>query len=175
MGFLDESGFLLIPNVRRTWAPVGKTPILRHSYRRDKISAIGILTVSPEGRRMGLYTRFHANNITGLEIISFLRQLLRHLRGHVFVIWDGGKIHRSRDVKAFLVKQTRLHVYRFPGYAPELNPVEYVWTHGKRDLSKSIHETRSQLGSHLRRSLGRIRGCQRLLRSCINHSELPWP
>lgn len=149
--------------------------MLRHSYRRDKISVIGILTVSPGGHRFGLYARFHPNNISGLEVISFLRHLLRHLRGHVFVIWDGGKIHRSVEVKAFLAGQPRLHVYRFPGYAPELNPIEQVWTHGKRDLSNSIHETREQLGAHARRSLGRVRGSQRLLQSCINHSDLFWP
>jgi hypothetical protein len=38
--FADESGFLLIPNVAKTWAPVGQTPIHRHVYRRDKISVI---------------------------------------------------------------------------------------------------------------------------------------
>jgi putative transposase len=149
--------------------------VLRHSYRRDKISVIGILTVSPAGRKLGFYARFHTDNIGGLEVISFLRHLLRHLRGHVFVIWDGGKIHRSKEVKEFLVGQPRLHVYRFPGYAPELNPIEQVWTHGKRDLSNSIHETSKQLGGHVRRSLGRVRGSQRLLRSCIRHSDLPWP
>ena len=37
--FVDESGFMMIPPVRRTWAPVGKTPIVRHYYRRDRISA----------------------------------------------------------------------------------------------------------------------------------------
>ena len=154
---------------------MGQTPILRHSYRRDKISVIGILTASPGGRRLGLYVRYHTDNVTSLEIIAFLRQLLRHLRGVVFVIWDGGRIHRSRNVKTFLAQQSRLHVYRFPGYAPELNPVEQVWTHGKRDLSNSVHETREKVGTHLRRSLGRVRGSQRLLQSCIDHSELSWP
>ncbi len=38
LAFLDESGFLLIPTVRRTWAPRGQTPLLYHSYRRDRIS-----------------------------------------------------------------------------------------------------------------------------------------
>jgi hypothetical protein len=36
--FADESGFLLLPHVAKTWAPVGQTPIHRHVYRRDKIS-----------------------------------------------------------------------------------------------------------------------------------------
>ena len=48
LAFLDESGFLLIPNVCRTWAPRGQTPILHHFYRRERISAISTLAVSPK-------------------------------------------------------------------------------------------------------------------------------
>ena len=54
--FLDESGFLLIPTVRRTWAPRGQTPVLYHRYRHDKVSAI---TVSPVRQHCGLYAHFH--------------------------------------------------------------------------------------------------------------------
>jgi hypothetical protein len=48
--FLDESGFLLIPNVRKTWAPRGETPLLWHRYRHDRISAISAVTVSAAER-----------------------------------------------------------------------------------------------------------------------------
>lgn len=147
---------------------------MRHSYRRDKISAISSLLVSPRSRRLGLYVRFHARNIRGAQVIGFLRHLLRHRRGHVVLLWDGGRIHRSQEVKAFLQGYPRLHVYRFPAYTPQLNPVEQVWTHGKRDLSNSVHEELDELGTHLRRSLGRVRSSQRLLWACIEHSELPW-
>ena len=82
--FLDECGFLLIPNVRRTWAPRGHTPIIRHRYRRDKVSAISAVTVSARRRRCGLYIHFHpGSNITHVEVAVFLRALLRQLRGHV--------------------------------------------------------------------------------------------
>jgi transposase len=90
------------------------------------------------------------------------------------MIWDGGPIHKRADVKVFLQKVKRLYVYRFPGYAPELNPIELVWTHGKRDLSNSAHMDTIHMGSHLRRSIGRVRGSQKLLAACIDHSELPW-
>lgn len=69
--FLDESGFLLIPNVRKTWAPIGHTPYLRHSYRRDKVSVISALTVAPRRHRLGLYFGLHVRNITGAEVITF--------------------------------------------------------------------------------------------------------
>src|SRR3989442_11971391 len=91
--FLDESGFLLLPTVRRTWAPRGTTPIVRHRYRRDKVSAISAVTVSPQRHRCGLYAHFHCDNISQFEVALFLRLLLRHLAGTIIVLWDGGSIH----------------------------------------------------------------------------------
>ena len=131
--------------------------------------------MSPGRKRLGLYVRFHTDNITGTEVITYLQHLLRHLQGHVVLVWDNGSIHKRKDLKAFLQRIARLHVYPFPAYAPELNPIEQVWTHGKRDLSNTAHEDTKHLGAHLHRSLGRVRSSQQLLKSCINHSELPWP
>lgn len=165
---------MLIPNVHKTWAPVGETPLLWHSYRREKISVVSGLTVSPRRHRVGLYVRFHDHNITHVEILAFLRLLLRHLHGHVVLLWDGGKIHRHANVKAFVRRQGRLHVYRFPSYAPQLNPDEWVWTKAKGDLSNSSPKDIEELSGLLRRSIRRITRSQRLLWSCIEASELPW-
>jgi len=88
--------------------------------------------VAPRRHRFGLYFDLHARNITGTEVITFLRQLLRHLRGPVVLLWDGGKIHRRHDVQCVLRRHPRLEVHRFPGYAPELNPDELVWNYMKR-------------------------------------------
>lgn len=153
---------------------MGCTPILCHSYRRDKISAISGVTVSPRRHRLGLYVQFHRHNITGTEVIGFLRHLLRHLRGPVVLLWDGGKIHRRTDVTTFIRHQPRLEVHRFPGYAPELNPDELVWTKAKKDLANGTPHDVEQLGVQLRRSLRRLQKSQRLLWSCIYGSELPW-
>jgi transposase len=61
--------------------------------------------------------------------VRFLRHLLQHIAGKILVIWDGSPIHRSRIIKAFLAGSAgnRLQVEQLPGYAPDLNPVEYVW------------------------------------------------
>ena len=90
-------------------------------------------------------------------------------------LWDGGAIHKRVIVQDFLRKRTRLHVYRFPSYAPELNPDEFVWTKAKHAQSNGAPQDISQLGTQLRRSIHRIRGSQRLLWSCIHASDLPWP
>jgi transposase len=172
--FLDESGFLLIPNVRKTWAPVGCTPRVRHSYTRDKLSAISALSVSPRCVRLGLYMHIHAVNITGAEVVVFLRHLLRHLRGPVNLLWDGSPIHRRDDVKGFLKRHPRLQVHRFPAYAPELNHDEFVWTKLKHDLANGAPEHLRHLDRQLRHAFRRVHGSQQLLWSCILASDLPW-
>jgi transposase len=173
LAFIDESGFLLIPTVRRTWAPRGKTPLLYHSYRRDRISTISALTVSPRRGRLCLYVAFHRKNITGVEVVQFLRHLQRHLQAPIVLLWDGGSIHRRRLVKEYLAdSRGRFHVYRFPAYAPELNPDEYVWTQSKRSMANATPQDIDELGQDLRRALGRIGRSQQLLKACLCESAL---
>jgi transposase len=164
----------LIPNVRRTWAPRGQTPIVRHRYRRDKISAISAITVSAQRHRVGLYLHLHPDaNITHVEVALFLRALLRHLRGHVIVLLDGGSIHKGPDVLALCARCPRLHLEWFPGYAPELNPDELVWAHFKATLANGHPQNLDELERTLCRMTKAVRHRSDLLRSFVTGSELP--
>ena len=108
-----------------------------------------------------------------MEVVQFLQMLLRHLRQPVVVVWDGGTIHRRRLVQDYLRQnRRRLHVHRFPAYAPELNPDEHVWTHSKRELANGTPQDIDQLEQDLRRAISRLRGSQRLLRACLHMSAL---
>jgi transposase len=131
--WIDESGYLLAPLLRRTWAPRGRTPLLRQRARhRDKVSTIAALTLSPCRGRHGFYFRTYPKEyINNVKVAAFLRHLLRHLRGPVIVIWDGGTMHKGEPIRQVLVDHPRLRVERLPAYAPELNPVEYLWNHTK--------------------------------------------
>lgn len=128
--FLDESGFMLTPTVRRTWGPRGQTPVLPSWDRRDRLSAISCITVSPKARRLNFYFDILADNITvkAPDIVAFLRQLKAQLGSPFTVVWDGSNIHsKSRLVKEYLTKHPEIVVETLPGYAPELNPDEGVW------------------------------------------------
>lgn len=173
MAFLDESGFMLTPTVRRTWAPRGNTPLLVHRYSHDKISAISTVTVSPRRQRLGLYCHFHFTNISELEVVAFLRLLLRHLSGHIVLLWDGGSIHRGAAVQQLLARHPRLHVERFPAYAPELNPDEQVWNHFKATLANGCPMTLDELVDDLSGVARRARHSPALLRGFIRESDLP--
>jgi len=121
------------PLVRRTLAPCGRTPILKtKGSRREKVSITAAMTVSPKRRRLGLYWQtFPRDFVNAQRTADFLRYLLRYLRGKVIVVWDGGPMHKGDPIRAVLHDSPRLHLERLPPYAPDLNPVEYLWAHIK--------------------------------------------
>ena len=171
--FIDESGFLLIPTVRKTWAPRGQTPFIRHHYRHHKISAISGLSVSPKRKRVGLYYRLHWKNIRQAEVCDFLRHLLEHLRGHVIVLLDNGSFHKGEPIRRLCARFPRLHLERFPAYAPELNPDEGVWHHLKQDLGNGRPDNCDDLFEVLCDALQDLCGSPSRLRGCIHQSDLP--
>lgn len=172
--FLDESGFLLIPNVKRTWAPKGQTPTVSYLLKHKKISAMSALAVSPKRQHLALYLHFRRRSFKGPDVIRFLRDLLTHLRGPVILLWDGSSIHRHGEVKAFVQAHPRLQVEEFPGCAPELNPAEYVWNQADAALANSAPEDLDELQGLLSLTKRRLLRSQQLLWACIYASDLPW-
>jgi transposase len=100
--------------------------------------------------------------------------LLKHLPGQLVLLWDSGNQHKGPAVKQFLRQHPRLHTHRFPGYAPELNPDEFVWRHLKGAVANSNPLDLRQLKELLHPPLQRLRQSQRRLWSCIHASDLPW-
>jgi len=133
--FIDESGFLMAPLVRRTWAPRGVTPRLAQRTRsRHKVSVVAALTLAPQRQRVGLYFQLLADaNFTAPDIVQFLRQLRRQLQRPLVVVWDRLNAHRGDVVQRFLRRCPAVHLEFLPPYAPELNPVELLWGHLKRN------------------------------------------
>lgn len=171
--FIDESGFLLIPSVRKTWSPVGQTPLLRYRYRHDRISAISGIAVSPKRFHCALYCQLYEDNIQGEEVLTFLRYLLLQIRGHLIVLLDNGTIHRGEPVRELLARTSRLHLVPFPAYAPELNPDEGVWNHLKSTLANGRPDTQNELMDVLANEICHLAASPPLLRGCIQQSELP--
>ena len=118
---IDESGVLLAPLVRRTLAPKGQTPILKHrAKQRDKVSLIAALSLSPRNQHLGLYFSTLINeHFESTAVAWFVRQLLKHLRGPLIVIWDRGNMHRGADIRQLQEDFPRLTLEFLPPYAPE--------------------------------------------------------
>lgn len=175
---IDESGFLLNPVVRRTWARQGHTPVLPSWGRhRDKVSVIAALSVAPQRRRPGLFFHTDAKHYLDAQgVANFLRTLRRHLRGRVIVVWDGGSNHKGPLMRAVCADFPRLHLERLPAYAPDLNPVEFVWSHLKYGrmanfIPRDVRHLDQVVQTHLRA----VRQSPGLLKQLWLGSKLPFP
>jgi len=79
--------------------------------------------------RTNLYLKTLPGSVHSADLIRFLRHLRRHVRRPVVLLWDGLQAHRSAEMWAFLTAhRSWLSAERLPAYAPELNPVEGLWS-----------------------------------------------
>jgi transposase len=176
--FLDESGFMLTPAVRRTWAPRGQTPALGGRNRRDRLSAISSITVSPKTRRLNLSfdLLWDNENVRGEDVV-YLRHLKAHLGGPLTVLWDGSQVHdRSRAVRAYLAEHPEIVTERLPAYAPELNPDELVWAWTKYGRLGNLAAANSGwLRDYIHAELTYMKEHPELLASFIEKTDLELP
>lgn len=163
--FADQTGLYLLPMAVRTYAPTGQTPVLRETLTRDHLSVMA--GVTPEGK---LYQLTQEEAFNGEGVVRFLRHLLRQVKGKLLVLWDGAPIHRCKEVKMFLSEggAKRLHLEPFPGYSPDLNPQEGVWSYLKRVELKNLccHDL-SELGAELKKAFHRLRHKTDILKACV--------
>lgn len=176
MVFLDESGFLLTPLVRRTLAPRGITPILPVAARRDRISAIRCITLSPRRYLPGFYFELLPDNTnaTAAHVVAFLKELKKSLPRFT-VIWDQGQIHsRAGLVKEFLAEHPQIVAENLPAYAPELNPDELVWGHTKYNkLANFAPANSTEMRERVNAELGWLKKHAYFLYKFIDHTDLP--
>lgn len=171
--FIDQTGFMLQPTVRRTWAPTGQTPIQKSWDRHDRLSVNGAITLSPLAQRLGLYFTFATDNITGEDIFTFVQRLRQHLRRPLLVIWDRFSGHHKAERLLKSIYGQHIHVERLPAYAPELNVVDHCWGHTKySDLANFIPDNLEDLAGEVAQSLIAKHHRPSLLRSFFQHAKL---
>jgi transposase len=176
--FWDESGVGFTPPVRRTWAPRGHTPVLRHRWRRwAKLSVAAMCCYRPDrvGACARLAVHLQPGSYNDQLLCGVLAQLRRFLDGQkVTLLGDGLPSHRSRAMQAFLRGQRSwLVVERLPGYAPQLNPVEGVWANRKgQEFADYAADTLEDLAQQARRGITCLRRRPRLLFAFLDRTGL---
>jgi transposase len=149
-------------------------PVQYASQRHGRLSVIGSLSLSPRRRRIGMAFQVHAENIRTPQAVAYLRQLHRELRRPLIVVMDRLNVHRAA------VRQLRqsgagwLHVEWLPAYAPELNPVEAIWSHAKySSLANFVPDDFDHLRDAVIESVGDLHWDNRLKRSFFQTAKLP--
>ena len=166
--FVDESGLTQKPAAKSTWAPEGQTPVLELNFNWKKLSVIGGITIK------SLYFQLHEDSVKAPEVVGFLQHLQQHIPGKLLIVWDGLPAHRSKDVADYLAStRGRVWVERLPGYAPELNPIEYLWGYAKgNDLANFAPKELWELSRAARKAFTRVRKVKRCLRAFWIQSHL---
>jgi transposase len=160
--FWDESGFRADAVHGRTWGVRGQTPVVERPGQRQSISAAS--AVNAKG---GFWYCTYEGGLTAELFVSLLSMMMRHRTKPVHLVVDGLPAHKTKLVKDYVQStQGRLTLHILPGYAPELNPDEAVWSHMKRT---GVARTPLRKGERLRdkidAQLAAIKAAPKLVRS----------
>lgn len=153
--FCDESGIRTDFHAGTTWGKKGRTPIIKDSGTRFSVNMISAVSAQGELRFMVV-----DKTVTGETFRDFLKRLIAVESKPVFVIVDGGTIHRAKVVSEY-VKSTAgmLELFFLPPYSPELNPDEYVWNDLKNNkLGRKISTSKAEMKAN---AIGGLRSIQK--------------
>ncbi len=179
--FVDEAGFSMIPSIKKTWAPRGQTPVVKHRNRwYRKVSVIGGLTVSPDGQHLDAsFDWYPGEHIKQPQVATFLEHLVEEFGDRLDVVWDNLSSHGGPLIRAFLAHHPDVRLHRFPPYAPDLNPIETLWSLAKyhRMANHGIFEL-DELHERAQEAVADVTRQQDLLIACVKHAGLAdalWP
>jgi transposase len=125
----------------------------------------------------GAQLAFHvrAGNYDTDSLIEVLGELRRFLGGEkATLLWDGLPAHRSAAMRAWVASQRHwLVVERLPAYAPDLNPVEGLWSCLKAvELANLTSPTLGEVIEQAHRGIQRVRDTPHLAYSFLRRPGL---
>ena len=160
--FLDEAGVRSDQVLGRTWGLRGKTPEVATSGRRQSVSAISAVNA-----RGAFWYEIYTERLNAARFLELLKHFMRGRKGTVLLVLDGHPAHIAKAVAQYVQSlKGRLELHFLPGYAPELNPDEFVWNHLKgQGVSKKPLRRDESLRSRVQTDLAAIKSRPALVRS----------
>jgi transposase len=151
----------------------GSRPQQIASQRRDRLSVIASLALTPVQRRIKLSFHVQPRNVCAPDVVRYLRALRRQHGGELIVIMDRLGAHQ-KAVKDLRKKGAPwLSVEWLPGYAPDLNPVEPLWSHSKyTSLANFVPDDIEHLDDAVLNAIDAIYFKPHLLRSFFQAAKL---
>ena len=162
--FWDESGFRADTVHGKTWGVRGQTPVVARPGQRQSISAAS--AVNTKG---AFWFCIYDGALNAELFVDLLRKMMRHRKKPVHLILDSLPAHKKTLVREYAEATGKLTLHFLPGYAPDLNPDELVWSHVKRTgvARRPLHKG-EKLGQRIQQQLAEIQNNPRLVRSFFN-------
>ncbi len=169
--FWDESGFRADSVHGKTWAQRGETPVVERPGQRQSISAAS--AVNAKG---AFWFATYEGGLSGELFVTLLRKLMFNRKKGVHLIVDGLPAHKKAVVKDYVAStQGKLTLHFLPGYAPDLNPDELVWSYVKRTgVARRPLRKGEKLGPRIHEQLACIGENPQLIRSFFSHPSVSY-
>jgi transposase len=148
---------------------------LTHPFNWKKASMAAAICYGVRGGGAQLAFHVTAGNYDTDTLVEVLQGLRRFLGGEkATLLWDGLPSHRSRAMQAWLNRQRSwLVVERLPAYAPELNPVEGLWSCLKAvELANLTSPSLAEVIAQAHKGIQRVRRTPHLAYSFLRHAGL---
>ena len=160
--FWDESGFRADTVHGKTWAPKGKTPVINRPGQRQSISAAS--AVNAKG---GFWFVTYEGALNAELFIELLKRMMKGRKKPVHLVVDGLPAHKKLNVRQYIESTNgKLTMHTLPGYAPELNPDELVWSYVKRTgVARNPPRAGEKLQIRVDTQLRKVQRDPRLVRS----------
>ena len=181
--FADDCGQTVRPLKASTWAPRGVTPIVAVTAAGNvRVSVAGLVCYRPGERSRLIYrTMLHRGRKgepKGFREHDFARLLdaaYQQLQAPIVLIWDGLNAHKSARMRMLAAAWPWLRVYQLPSYAPELNPVEKIWSAMKRSLGNLPARKASTLSEAVKNRLKKMQYRHALIDTYLTGTGLSPP
>lgn len=169
--FWDESGFRADSVYGKTWAVKGQTPVVQVPGQRQSISAAS--AVNSKG---GFWFATYQGAMDGEVFVQLLKKMMHRRKKPIHLVVDGLPAHKRLIVKEYVQStQGKLAMHFLPGYAPDLNPDELVWSHAKRSASKrGPLKTGQKMQVRVDEELTRIKENPALVRQFFKHPTVSY-
>lgn len=160
--FRDESGFRADTVHGKTWGVRGQTPVVRRPGQRQSVSA-----ASAVNARGAFWFRTYEGALNAERFVEPPRRMMRYRKKPVHLVLDGLPAHKKAVVRDYVASTDgRLTLHFLPGYAPDLNPDELVWSHVKRTgVARRPLRQGEKLRERIEAQLARLQKLPRLVRS----------
>lgn len=162
--FADECGQTLKAHKATTWAPKGETPVVKVTAKGTvRVSVAGLCCYRPGEPSRLIYRTLLYRGRKGQpkgfrepDLIALLDAAHQQLQAPIVLVWDGLSAHKTPAMRTAITARAWLRVYQLPAYAPELNPVEKVWSTMKRSLANLAVQTATELAAAVKNRLKRM-------------------
>lgn len=139
--FGDEAGIRSDYHTGTTWAPAGRTPIVRATGARFSLQMLSAISAMGE-----LHFMLYEGRVDAQVFIRFLQQLMLGRTRPVILVVDGHPIHHAKVVRDYVESTNgQLELVHLPPYSPHLNPDEQVWKNVKAQVSKKLPHNKFDL------------------------------